>query len=109
VQEIINAKKHQYVNYLYFNIEGISFADDVLKEVYVFGDKFDYRIPKPGKSVETYEKVSRIYFNICAKRYSPTRVTNTFKKRAKAKLMALNAQERLSFSKGNMQRINHGR
>ena len=50
VQEIINMQRTSYLRAIYYNLEGISFLDEVLEKLRIIGPDHDYTIPKPGKN-----------------------------------------------------------
>jgi hypothetical protein len=52
VQDLLTFKKYNYLRWVYFNCDMISFLDDILDELSI---STDYRINKPGKNPEKYE------------------------------------------------------
>jgi len=63
VGDLIKMQKNRYLRWVYFNIAGVSFADDVLQKIGVlsFNDSvFDYRIEKPGIDPERNEALNKL-------------------------------------------------
>jgi len=54
IREILNLNHPNYIRWIYFNMSGLSFVDDILEEVKV---PEIYRIKKPGKNKELFEKL----------------------------------------------------
>lgn len=59
VQDLLTFKKYNYLRWVYFNCDMISFLDDILDELSI---SIDYRISKPGKNPDMFEllKTSKI-------------------------------------------------
>ena len=55
IQQILNLSKNSYLRWIYYNIEGISFMDDILEEITVRGER---KIKKPGIMPEMGKKVT---------------------------------------------------
>lgn len=104
VQEILRLGLKSYLIYLYYNVEGISFLDDILEELGIIGKDKDLRIPKPGKNPELDHELQ-------AKKASNfgEKIKRDLKKRAIDKYDHFKAVDSLKFTKGNLQRINQGR
>lgn len=60
IQQLLNLNRHTYLRWIYYNIEGISFMDDVLKEITIRGER---KIEKPGSMPEMHKKVTDENFN----------------------------------------------
>ena len=63
VEEILRLGKRSYLRFVYYNINGLSFVDDILKNIGIFGEKYDYRIEKPGTNPEFGKKLDEYYIN----------------------------------------------
>ena len=55
IQQIIDLQHQTYLRWLYYNIKGVSFVDEVLNRITITEDK---RIPKPGVCPEMHIKVT---------------------------------------------------
>jgi hypothetical protein len=109
IQQIYNLGHTQYLRYLYYNMESISFIDEILGKINVFGLKFDYRIKKPGTNIELFDKINRICFNKqCKKVDIPKIITQRQKKVRKANYMLSDRKDKSYFSKAAMQARNQG-
>lgn len=53
VQQLLDLSRHTYLRWVYYNIKGISFMDDILETITVRGER---RIEKPGSDPEMYYK-----------------------------------------------------
>lgn len=51
VQELLTFKRYNYLRWVYFNQDKITFMDDILDELSITEH---YRIKKPGKCTEKY-------------------------------------------------------
>jgi hypothetical protein len=54
VSEIINLQRKAYLRWLYYNVEGITFLDEILEQI---GISETYLINKPGKNPDMYEQL----------------------------------------------------
>ncbi len=122
VQKLLDLKYLSYLEFLYFNMEKVSFTEDVLAQL-----RFKERIQKPGIDKEIYkafkkdkinvfqigenESYEKIHNRVKAKFANgmiPTSVDLGKLKTMKAKRNDLNAKKDLTFSKGSLQSKNHG-
>lgn len=55
VGDLINNKRYEYLRYLYYTTEKLTFVDTVLNKI---GIVDDYRIDKPGVNLKKYFKCS---------------------------------------------------
>ena len=104
VQEVIDLRKYAYLRQVYYNLAGISFSDDILKTIGVFGDNFDNRIKKPGINIELGKQIFK-------EKYKSAN-TNTKKYLKRNNLAAENKFNHLDkqiFSKQHLQRFNQGK
>ena len=107
VQEIINMQRTSYLRAIYYNLEGISFLDEVLEKLRIIGPDHDYTIPKPGKNIEYGEEIyhklmSDLSFKVkssIAKRHTKDNLQ---------KIISVQKADKNSFSKDNLTRVNHG-
>jgi len=104
VREVLNLQHPQYIRWCYFNLDKISFIEDILNEVKI---PKEYRIEKPGKNPELGKKLDEEVWN---NMWGLTRHINekVRRKERKRNLCRYNARDSLKYSKGAMQRINHG-
>lgn len=104
VEELLNYKKME-VGFLYYNVQWISFTDDVLEEACIFESR---RIEKPSVSMEKYNeylagvKTHGRCVKGVAKRIADKR------EEGKARRRLSRAIEDENLSKGVLQAINHG-
>ena len=54
IQKIIDMQKTGYLRWIYFNLEGLSFSEDVLDSIHLYSQ---YRIKKPGKAPEKHRQL----------------------------------------------------
>jgi len=103
VEEVMRLGKNGYLRYLYYNVEGISFIDEILKKIGVIGNNFDYSIKKPGKDPDMGKEINdRILKHLSLKQRSH------IKKILKAKETGKYISDKAPYSKGNLQRWNQG-
>jgi hypothetical protein len=84
IQQIYDLQHTQYLRYIYFNYEGISFIDEILIILGIKSEKYSYEIKKPGVDKEKGEELTRIKFNKLCKILHPAhavRLTQTSSKR----------------------------
>lgn len=107
VQEIIDMERSSYLRAIYYNMEGISFTDDVLKKLRIITDKYDYTIPKPGKNPEYGEEVFNKLFNSLN-----FKIKSHLGKRLRGDVLKQTINnhkyDEKTYSKGNLTRINQG-
>jgi hypothetical protein len=58
IQEIINLRHTQYLRYVYYSFEGLSFNEEVLKLIGVINEFNDNRITKPGVDLELHKYIN---------------------------------------------------
>lgn len=93
-----------YIAFAYYNIQHISFCDEILDEMELI------RIDKPGKSDETFKAWRRAQsdkYTEEERRHGWMIHKRISKKAAKAK--AVRSERYVSFTKGELQAINHGK
>ena len=105
VQELLIFKRYNYLRWVYFNHDMITFMDDILDELSITEH---YRIKKPGKCPEKYrelheEKQAKISGKL---KMITKKVEN---KKNRIKLSKFESSEAKVYSKGRMQAKNHGR
>jgi len=106
VQQVLDLKHTAYIRYVYFNIGGISFVDEILELVGVFNSKvgFDYRIIKPGTNPEIGKSISENKSGYISKKgLEIVKLDN------KRRIGSFIKRDKIFYSKGNLQRANHGR
>lgn len=108
VQDVIKTGHPAYLRFLYYNIEGISFIDDILREIGVVGDYYDYQIKKPGTNSELGKKVDEIkikHMDVGDRAHAKKVAKNRQKQKNVTSMFA----DKKIFSKGSMQARNQGR
>lgn len=117
VQEVLSKSKVDLI-YSYFNYSNITFMDDILDELKIYPED---RIAKPGKDPEKFEKYKDrnlrmfVKMKLGVKTIEETNGAyfaykkNYTKAKFKARYKGLIERERKQFSKGAMQRRNHGK
>jgi hypothetical protein len=108
VEEIIRLGRRSYLRYLYYNIEGLTFMDDVLKIIGIISPddfiySYNYTIPKPGKDPEYGKEVEELQI----KKYSFD-VKSHYKRKLKARAIGKKIVDAKKFSKQNLTWKNQG-
>jgi hypothetical protein len=110
VQQVIDIHKQRYLIWLYCNIAGISFADEILNHIGLF--KEEWRIKKPGTSPSLYEEYSRSLERYIDKEITALGKVILIKKKTshvKAELNNYNKRVELQYyNKRLLQSKNHG-
>jgi len=109
VQQIYDLGHTAYLRYIYYNMEGISFNEEILKAIHVINSKFDNRISKPGIDVELGIKIDHLMFDLRCKKMNPAHVINKNNKDVKLAIHRRLNYEKDHFSKAAMQRRNHNK
>lgn len=104
VQELLTFKRFNYLRWVYFNQDKITFMDDILDELSITEH---YRIKKPGKCPEKYRE---LYEEKKAKISGKLKmITKKIKnKNNRIKLAKFEGSEAKVYTKGRMQAKNHG-
>jgi hypothetical protein len=108
VEKLLELNHGSYLRFVYYNLSGISFIDEILEKIGIYGEDFDYRIKKPGKDPEYGKEIAEMR----SKNLSPD-----FKKHLNSYLKRKNGADEkrrdrddfTKYSPGNLQRINQGR
>lgn len=105
VQQVIDIQRLPYLRWIYYNIEGLSFIDEVLD---IIGIPEEYRIKKPGTDPELgkilyQEKKDKMSFK------KRSHVQRRIATRSRGKKMQSKAYDKHTFSKGSMQAWNQGK
>lgn len=109
VQKIIDFRKKGYLRWVYYNIDGISFLDDVLKEIGIVGEDYDYTIEKPGSDPELGEKVNQDKTDGIKSSVIKNRIKKDLKMNNLQKQISFDKIDRRKYSKSSLQNRNHGR
>ena len=109
VQKVIDFHKKGYLRWVYYNINGISFLDDVLKEIGIIGDDYDYRIEKPGSDPELGEKVNQDKTDGITSLTIKKRLKKDFEMNKLQKQISQNKFDNRYYSKSSLQNRNHGK
>lgn len=105
VQQVFDLNHTAYLRWVYYNSSKITFIEEILDSLHISDQ---YRIVKPGTDAEMCEKLNAIKFNIMCKMYNPKHVMAKIANGSKIKAQNFRHEDRRTFSKGNLQRINHG-
>jgi len=110
VKDII-IKEVNYLVWAYFNMDMISFMDDVLDEIDI---PMEYRIEKPGKNVDMFKKYKdsrRVDFNSLSEEEKLEIIKKRSHNKKQHKIYNINKRisNNFNFSKGKMQNRNHGK
>lgn len=104
VGEVINLNKKQYLRWCYYNLSNITFTEDILIQL---GITEEYRIEKPGKNVEHGVLLDELIFSMYSDKAQEA-IGKATEKRRSAKRKKNKLFDKIRFSKGNLQRLNHG-
>ena len=118
VQQVLDLKGHNTLRFYYYNCSMISFLPDILDEINI---KEQWRIEKPGTDPEKFnqlrEKINKS-FNVMLMKIGEDNpgkaiaMRRNYKKNAsisaRDKMHSVMNEDRKYFSKGSMQRRNHG-
>jgi hypothetical protein len=102
VRDVLNLGHPNYIRWCYFYSDKISFLDSILDEVKI---PKEYRIEKPGRNPELGDKLEE---EIMSNARDKDEYYRMRQKQREINLMAEIHRDRVSYSKGNMERINHG-
>jgi len=103
VDDVLRIGSVAYLREIYFNIEGITFTDDILEAIGIYNEWDDFRIEKPGKDRELGQKVNDLKLT----RSSPLR-QKQMQKRKVGRLVQHLKTDKSSYSRKNLQRWNQG-
>jgi hypothetical protein len=101
VQQIIDLHHKDYIRYIYYNFSGITFTEEVLKEVAISNERV---IKKPGTAPEMHQQVfeeNRKIMHLFTRKHND----NLINIRAKIKLNAVCRS--VKFTKSQLQAVNH--
>lgn len=113
IGEILTLGHTNYLRYVYYNFESISFTDDILKKIYVIiiDEKgeiiIDRRINKPGKNLELHLEIQEYMESIVKKRCSPNNYKNKMQKGAKIAMKSRKERDKIYYSKTMMKARNN--
>ena len=106
VQQVFDLKKTRYLRNVYFNMEGITFIDEILDAIYI--KSFD-RIDKPGKDPEKCKYVNeKIFAYRDQTKKDGYKIMAHVKKMKKDYLLRKRKSESFQLKKGVLQAKNHG-
>lgn len=103
VQQIIDLQNPGYLRWIYYNYNGITFTEDVLKEITITGNR---KIKKPGIAPEMNGEVFNENVNgldFCSQRH----ISRILKIRAICRFRKV--CNSVNITKSQLQAINHGR
>ena len=105
VQQLLDLKEYAYISWSYFVLSNISFADDILNLV---GVTEEFRITKPGKDEAALQRF-KDYRLEHRTGYLKEKIEKIGRKKTIGSNVARRNRDRIAYSKGNLQRMNHGR
>lgn len=105
VQQLLDLKNKKYLRWIYFNSSNISFLDDVLDEIVVLPE---YRISKPGKEPELFDKL-QIEINKHTLGFTKFKREARRRKLRRVDILINKRVATIRYSKGSLQRKNHGK
>lgn len=106
VQNLIDLKHYRYLRWCYFNLDMISFLDNILDEINI---PIEFRINKPGKLPENHNKLNAMHDNNSNGGGLSGHIERRIKKaQRKHEAKQISKAYSFKFSKANLQRINHG-
>lgn len=109
VQGIFNVNR-SYLRFIYYTIPSLSFTDEVLKEIGIYNDTYDFRINKPGVDLEMFDKLKAFKFNRqCHALGNAAVAVNYAKKIIRLSYIQSKHIDQIYFSKGSMQARNQGK
>jgi hypothetical protein len=108
VQQILDLKHPAYLRWVYYNMGGISFLDDILREIGIIGDDYNYQIKKPGTNRELGKEVDEKKFNN-ASPHLMSHLGKMSRGERRQKSIGFKELDKRIFSKGNLQSWNQGR
>jgi hypothetical protein len=103
VQQILDLHYKDYLRWVYYNIHGVTFVNEILKEITINETRM---ISKPGIAPEMHDKVfneNRKNMHLFTKNHND-RIT-----RIRAKVKYIDTCQSVFFTKGQLQAINHSK
>jgi hypothetical protein len=104
IQEIINLGHTSYLRWVYFNINGITFIDEILEMIHI---SCEFKIDKPGTNPESYEKINTAIHEWMGG-ITRIRMFNSVKRQQKRERVHNRIVDNIKFSKSNLMAKNHG-
>lgn len=105
IGDIIKLGKNDYLRWIYYNYEGLSFTDEILYKINIRGR---WKISKPGKDIDSGIHLEKIMLGCRIAKEKGAFLMGRYKKRAKVKLKRFEKQDNRYWSKEKMQQINQG-
>jgi hypothetical protein len=102
VQEVVNLKKNTYIRWIYFNLDGITFMDEILDHVRI---PPEFRIEKPGKEPE---KQQELFLHLSTYRSGLKRHITRVRSKKRMRARYTNYVASNKVSKAELQSKNHG-
>ena len=103
VGEMIEARHFNELLWLYYNIQWLTYADELLDELKIFKE---FRIPKPGINPDMHQKRIVNFLNFATDGKGALIMYNRKRKKARFNLKMMEDKEVLS--KQKLQAYNHG-
>ena len=105
VTHILRLGKNDYLRWLYYNINGITFTEDLLYKINIRGK---WKIEKPGKDPQKGYNLDESLIKWRVKKSANTHPISHHRNVMKSKYKAFKIVDGRKFSKGTMQRKNQG-
>jgi len=105
VRQILDLNHPNYLRWIYFNVNGVSFVDEILKEIKISDN---YKIKKPGKYLELFSELECEIF----KRMNPLKkyiLNGVQRKQREREYFGYIKRDNLAFSDDFKTRVNHGK
>jgi hypothetical protein len=103
VEDLIRLGKNHYLRWIYYNIEGLSFIDEILQKIGIITINNDYTIPKPGIDPEYGKEVEEMMVGRI-----PFKKRQHYRTKLKARAIGKKIVDAKKFSKQNLAWKNQG-
>lgn len=103
VREVLDLRHPNYLRWCYFNLQGISFVDDLLDKLI----PLEYRIDKPGKNPELGKELENKLWSEMSELSRDITNKNLWKER-RGQYSNYTVKDDRIFSKNNLKRLNEG-
>lgn len=101
---LISYEKTHYLRWCYFNFESITFTDDILSKIHIPNN---FRINKPGKDLIKHTELNEHIMNKIPA-FAKLKKESHLRRVRMASYVSAKKQDLFYYSKGNLQRKNHG-
>jgi|SRR5665647_2734279 len=109
IRQIFDLKHTRYLRWVYYGMDGLSFNDEILKELHIICEHVDHRIQKPGTNLELHEIINSKITDYSKNRNPYNYNKQLMKTESRILEKKIKIRDGEKWSKSNMQRINQGR